>query len=360
MRKALPAVILLVSLAACNRKPKLEGKVTGYKPGSTSIVMVHAKATKGSRVWCAAGGHACDPFDMPASGEKDIEVDLSKGHYDTPAKVMLTASYNDKNQEVVPLDLATSVPPALETSSNGYISCAPRECTGSIDVMTAKADVHLPAGSIFEVGSTKLTADASGKAQGPIPIAPAVKDLPLSKVCAHDASTLATWPVKVTFPDKTTAATTFQYTTEVPRTKLVSALEGVKKGPVLFPWESGAAAKGKPAAIYLSTASCYAGGAADATMKDVRVVVFGESKSTRTDTCAYAFNDGTKGSAKITLHDTQATAYDRATGRVVGTKLFEAKKSCDYEVTTKTKNLSDQDTWADSKPIAAWGATLAR
>jgi hypothetical protein len=109
----------------------------------------------------------------------------------------------------------------------------------------------------------------------------------------------------------------------------------------------------------VKSAYCYAGGPADATVKDVRVVLFGEDKP-RSGTCNYVFTDGTSGAANLTMHDELATAYDRTTGKVLGTKLFEAKKSCDPEVTSKTKALKGQDAYADSKAIATWGATLAK
>src|SRR6185295_4601529 len=129
MRQGVLAFVLLlplVALLACKKKPKLEGKIVGFKQGSTSVIIARAKATKGSHVWCSEGGYGCEPFDMPASGEKDFEVDLSKGAYDTPKKVMLTAQYNDANKEQVPLDLAAALPPVLEVNG-GYISCPPRE-----------------------------------------------------------------------------------------------------------------------------------------------------------------------------------------------------------------------------------------
>lgn len=362
MRKPLLAVVLLVSLTACNRKPKLEGKVTGFKPGSTSVVMVHAKATKGSHVWCGPGGHSCEPFDIPASGEKDVEVDLSKGSYDTGSKVMLTATYRDKNKEVLPLDLAASVPPALEVMSyGGYVSCKPRECSGSIDVMASSAKLFLPAGSTFQLGTSKVTANASGAAQGPVTLTPAPKDVLLSKVCtlSSDKATLGTMPASLTFPDKTTSTSKFELTTETLTKQLIAALEGAKKGPVPFAWESSGATTGKPAAVVMRRTYCHAGGPADATVKDVRVVVFGEDKP-RSGTCNYVFTDGTRGTANLTMHDELATAYERTTGKVLGTKLFVAKKYCDPEVTSKTKSLKGQDEYADYKAIAAWATTLAR
>jgi hypothetical protein len=316
---------------------------------------------KGARVWCSAGGYGCDPFDMPASGEKDFDVDLSKGNYDTPKKVMLTASYHDKNEEHVPLDLTAALPPSLGVNSaGGYISCPPRDCLGNVDVLTSSVKMTAPAGSTLQVGSTKLTADAQGKLEGPVTFAPAPKDVPLSKLCG-ESTTLTTLPVTMTFSDKATSSESLKLTVEDLRTKVLELTEGVKKGPVAFAWEKGGAAKHKVGVIIEhARSSCSAGGASDAHLEDLRVVVFTEAKGTRADKCKYAFNDGTSGTANITMHDQTATAYDRATGKVLGTKAFEAKKSCDYSLTTKTKHLEDQDAWPDSKAITAWGATLAR
>jgi hypothetical protein len=356
---ALTALALL-SLTACNKKPKLEGKIVGFKSGSTTDIVVHAKAIKGAHVWCSNGGYGCDPFDMPASGEKDFDVDMSKGSFDTPKKIMLTATYHDKNEEKVPLDVAASVPPALAVNSfGGFISCPPRECLGNVDVLTSSVNITVPAGSTLQIGSTKLTADAQGKIEGPVAFAPAPKDVALAKLCDAN-STLTTLPVSMTFSDKATSSASLNLTMEDLRSKVLELTKGVKKGPVAFPWEKGAAAKHKPGVIIQHTSSCSAGGASDAHLEDLRVVVFTEEKGTRADKCKYAFNDGTSATANITMHDQAATAYDRATGKVLGTKAFEAKKSCDYSLTTKTKNLTDQDAWPDSKAVAAWGATLAR
>ena len=118
--------------------------------------------------------------------------------------------------------------------------------------------------------------------------------------------------------------------------------------------------KRKPGAIVHGGSICHPGGPSDAKLEDLRVIVFTEEKGKHEDKCNYDFNDGTHGTADITMHDQQATAYDRTTGTVMGTKVFEAKKSCDPSFTTKDKNLEDQNAWPDAKAIAAWGATLAR
>jgi len=359
MRKIALALVVL-SLTGCNKKPKLEGKVVGFKPGSKTVIVVHAKATKGSKIWCSSGGYGCDVNEMPSSGEMDVDVDLSKGDSQTPKKVMLTATWHDKNQEQVPLDLATALPPALDVNPfGGWVSCPPRDCLGHIDFAGSSADLTVPPWTTLEIGSSKLTADAQGKIQGPVTFSPASKDLSLVKIC-DDKSAIGTVPVTMTFADKAKATGSLSMTYDGLRDGLLKTLEGVKKGPVLFGFEKGGAVRGKPGVIVHKSTFCYAGGASDATLKDLRVVVFTEDKSKREDECNYAFDDGTHGTADITMHDQLATAYDRATGRVLGTKMFMATKDCDREVTSKTKNLKDQAAWPDGKAVAAWAATLAR
>jgi hypothetical protein len=294
---------------------------------------------------------------MPTLGEMDIEVDLLKDSYDTPNKVMLTATFNGKNQEQVPLDLA-SLPPALEFSG-ALLSCKPRDCSGEIDVMASAIQAYLPPGTTLQLGTSKVTADATKSAKGPVTLTPAPKDALLSKVCSTTKTTLGTMPATLTFPDKTTATTTFTLDSELVRTKLITMLEGVKKGPVKFAWETTGAARGR-AAVIMASSYCNVAGPADATLKDVHVVVFEEDKATRSSTCNYRFDDGTTGSANITMHDQLVTAYDRTTGKVIATKVFDAKKDCNVEVTTKNRNFTDQSAYPSFTTVAAWAASIAR
>jgi len=51
MRKVVVvALASLVLATGCKGKPKLEGKITGYKEGSATVIIVHAKAVKGSKI----------------------------------------------------------------------------------------------------------------------------------------------------------------------------------------------------------------------------------------------------------------------------------------------------------------------
>ena len=359
MRKAVvSALFAFAFLTGCKGKPKLEGKIVGFKPGSTTTLIVHAKATKGSKIYCASGGYPCDIYEMPASGEKDFEVDMMKASGDTPKKVVLTAELG-KNKEEVVLDVATSIPPVLEVSSAGYLSCTPRDCSGSINVVTGQAELYVAAGTVVEIGSTSLTADKFGKAAGAVNITPSMKDVSLAKVCAKDKAILGSVPVAVTLPDKTKLTTKFDITSETVSSHLDKAMDVVKKGTaVTFPWEKPGAAKGKTS-IHLTASTCRLA-SGDAKLGDIHVVVFSEDTQTRPGECSYTSDKGTHATAKITMHDEKATAYDRTTGKNLGTKFFEAPKKCDADVYGSAGNLSAQDVYVSETAIAAWGATLVR
>jgi len=361
MRKAVVVTVAtLVFVTGCKGKPKLEAKIVGYKAGSKDIILVHAKATKGSKLWCGEGGYGCDIYIVPASGETEFEVDLGKGRGDTPKKVMVNAELG-KNHEIVPLDLEKDLPPALDISANGYVSCKPRDCAGNFNFITGQAELYLPAGTVATVGSSKITSDSTGKAFGPITLTTPVKDIPLSKLCAKDKTSFGSTPVSITFPDKTTLTGKLDVTSETITAGLNKVLGPVMKGTaVTFPWEKGAPAKGK-IAIRTTLDSCQFAGAPDGKIGDIRVYVIGAGdQKTRTGECSYTSDKGTHATAKITMHDESATAYDRTTGKTLGTKAFEASKACDANVYGTAGFLSEQDRYVSEATMLAWGATLAR
>ena len=74
MRKASVVFVALVGLTACKRKLKLEGKVTGFKPGTDTLVL-HVVSKKGASVSCEPPGYGCSRTDVGASGQADIELE---------------------------------------------------------------------------------------------------------------------------------------------------------------------------------------------------------------------------------------------------------------------------------------------
>jgi hypothetical protein len=359
MRKEVAvAVALLVLLGGCKRKLKLEGKVTGFKPG-TETLMIHVVSEKGATVTCEPPGYACKTIDVGASGETDAELETSG--QTTDKKVYLRGRIGPAENQIV-VDPAASMPPTVKVSVNRYIECVARECSGSIDVAPAgHLTLKAPAGTLVNIGSDKLTVGANGNIDAPVNLTPALKDEPLSKVFAKDVVTFGSSTLTLTFPDKTTTSAKFDLTTEGAPAILAAIFKNVATGPALFPWEKGAGAKGKPVALY-SWGRGYVGGAADATLAELHVIVLADDQQQRKAPCSYINkNTGQKASANLTMHDLLATAHERTTGKKLGTKVFTASSLCDWEVTGKSgASLSDQDSYPDPVVVAHWGASLAR
>lgn len=107
----------------------------------------------------------------------------------------------------------------------------------------------------------------------------------------------------------------------------------MKKGPVVFPWEkAGAPATGKRAAVYISGNTCYDAGHSGAAIADLDVIATSDTKERVID-CKDKLTGSTTGQTytvtwKLTARYEQATAYDRITGKVLGTKLFAAPSGC--------------------------------
>jgi hypothetical protein len=355
-RDLVVAVAVVALLGGCKRKPKLEGKVTGFKPG-TDTLMMHVVTEKGMIVSCEPPGYGCKLTDVGPTGQADIELDTS-GQNDQ--KVHLKAQLGPKENQIV-LDPATSMPPTVKVSPNRSIACFGRDCSGSVDVVPwGHIQLKAPAGTLVEVGSDKLTVGADGSLDSLFNFTPALKDQLLSKVLAKDSVTFGSSSVSLTFPDKAKTSSKFDLTTEGAAGIFAIMFKDAARGPLLFPWEKGVAPKGKPVAVFCR-GLCYLGGAADATLADLRVIVLTEDKQLRKAPCSYVMNNGQKATANLTMHDELATAYERATGKKLGTKVFTAPNQCSWEVTAKVgASLSDQDSHPDGAPIARWGATLAK
>ncbi|MDB4993101.1 MAG: hypothetical protein JWM74_533 [Myxococcaceae bacterium] len=351
--------LTVVALPACKRKLKLEGKVTGFKPGSTDTLLLHVVSEKGVSVECESPGYSCKRTDVAFNGETDIEVEtIGSG---TEKKIYLKGQIGPRISHVV-IDPAASMPPAVRVGSTGYVDCVARECSGSLEIAPAgHLQLKAPAGTVVEVGTDKLTVGADGNLDRPVNITPAIKDQLLTKLFGRDPVTFGSTTLSLTFPDKAKATTKFDLTTETAGARIDATLKDITKGPVLFPWEKGTAARGKPSALYCFGSYCNAGGAADATLADLRVVVVTEAKPARTSECSYVSASGVNATANLTMHDLLATAYERGTGKKLGSKLFVADKYCSANVTAKSADtLASQSSYPSFTAIAAWGATMAK
>lgn len=352
------ALLALTSISGCKRKLKLEGKVTGFKPGTDTLIL-HVVSEKGASITCEPPGYGCKRIDIGASKEADVELETQAGQNDK--KVYLKGQIGPATNLVV-VDPAATMPPTVKVGFNKYIECVAKECSGTIDVVPAgHVVVRAPAGTLVEIGTDKLTVGASGSVDAAWTSTPAAKDLPLAKLFARTPSTFGSANLTLTFPDKVKVSTRFDLTTDGADTTLLTLFKNVAKGPVVFPWEKGAPPKGKPVAVFCR-GLCFLGGATDATLAELRVVALAEDKATRKTTCSYTNKStGKAATANLTMHDQLATAYERATGKVLGTKVFEASNRCDWEVTAKAgAALDNQDSHPDGAAIAQWAATFAR
>jgi hypothetical protein len=355
MRKAylVVACFALLSVGGCKRKLKLEGKVTGFKPG-TDTLMLHVVSERGAYITCQPPGYGCKTIDIGAGGTADVELETQAGQNEK--KVYLKGKIGPAENAIV-VDPAASMPPAAKVSFNKYIECVAKDCSGTIDVIpTARISLKAPAGTVVEIGTDKLTVGASGQLDAPFNSSPAAKDQPLAKL--FDNKTIfGSSNLVLTFPDKTKLSTKFDLSADGASTTIGTLVKGAASGPVLFPWEKGPPPKGKAVALYCR-GFCTVGGATDATWAELRVVAFSEEKGQRKTTCSYTQRStGKAATANLTMHDLTATAYERATGRKLGTKVFEASNVCDSEV---SGSLTAQDSYPFSSVIAQWAAGFAR
>ncbi len=358
MRKTVLVCFAVLALAGCKRQLKLGGTVTGFKQG-TDTLMLHVVSEKGASVTCEPPGYGCKRADVGASGAVDVELETQAGQ--TDKKIYLKGRIGPATNAVV-VDPAASMPPAVKIAFNKHIDCVAKDCTGSIDVVpSGHLSLTAPPGTLVEIGGDKLTVGSDGHLDAPWSSSPATKDQTLAKLFARDAVTFGSSNLALTFPDKKKLSTRFELTTDGAAAALTPLLLGVAKGPVLFPWEKSAPAKGKAVALYCRGA-CYVGGAPDGTLADLRVVALSEEKALRKITCSYTNRStGKAATANLTMHDQLATAYERATGRKLGAKSFQASSHCDGEVSAKLgASLGDQHSAPDGATIAQWAASFAR
>ena len=350
---------MLLVLLACNRKLPLEASFTGVKPG-TSMAQVHVKSEKGVSVECLPEGLTCDRFDIGASGEKDIEVDLNSNY---TKKLMLRAKIGPREATYdLPINATSAVPATVAIDDKGKIECGVKTCKGTLSVAPiGHVTMTTEPGTVVEVGSTKLTADASGKVDAAVDL-PSMKTQPLKTLCSLSDTSLGASTLTLTFADKTTVTTPIAITSKLTSASLGAWAQAAEKGPLLFPWEKGAANKGS-GAIYAMSVACFT--TSTGKLDDLSVIVLAKDV-TRDDTCKYALsdsNDKDRGTAtgNLTLHDDDATAYDRASGKSLGKRTFKAEHHCRSDFTVKRdEKIPDQDAFANPVPIEQWGASLAR
>lgn len=364
------ALALGLGATGCG-KMKLSAKATGYKSGSATTMLVHLVGEKGARVTCSSVSIVCPPTEIPYSGETDMEVDLSATTSEKGSRVLFLKAQRGRREASVMLDLETALPPTVSFASSGGFSCIGRKCDGSVLVADARVKGHFPPATTVQVGSAKVVANAAGDLDAPVNLGLRTqpKDILLSKLCSSTASSFGATDLTITFPDGAKAASPVDLTTDRVWSELAPRFAA--GGPALFPWEKPGAtsASKRRAAIVYAPSRCVAGGAADATLGDVGVfVVSTPAARTRSDTCVYQLNLKATGAsrgvatAKLTLHDEEATAYERVTGRKLGTRPFQAAHYCTSNVSlsSASESIPDQDAYVDDKAVAAWAATLAR
>ncbi len=352
-------------------KMKLSARATGYKQGASDTMLVHLVGEKGARVTCATGTIKCEPTEIPFSGEADMEVDLAGTSNEKGSRILFVNAKLGRREASVTLDLETALPPKLNVSSAGDISCIGRKCDGSIQIAESRFKAHLPPATTAQLGSVKLVANAAGDIDAPVNLGLRTppKDLLLSKLCASTSTSFGSTDLTLTFPDGAKASSPVELTTERVWNEISARFS--TGGAALFPWEKPGASpvSKRRAAILYAPSRCVAGGAADATLGDVGVfVTTTPAARTRADTCVYQLNLKASGAsrgvatAKLTLHDEQATAYERVSGRKLGTRAFQAAHYCTSNVSLSSANESmpDQDAYVDDKVVVAWAATLGR
>lgn len=364
-------VLVVCALLAC-KKMSVEAKATGYKPGSNTVVIVHVKSGKNTRVTCASGGLECEAADTNYAGETDMEVDLEGANASKKDKVVIFEVSAGSHVATAKVDLAASgLPPKVDVNDTGAIACVARKCEGTLTVAPAgRLELDVESGTVAEVGSESFTSQG-GKIDSPVTIAttPPLKELPLSTLCAKEPRPLGSTTLTLTFPDKVKVSGTIELSSERVAKPLKSALEAIDKGPVLFQWESAGHATipaARRTALYVATVACSAAGPSNATLADVAVVVVSASE-TRHDTCTYHLTEKSSGSSRgtstgnLTLYDENATAYNRVTGAKLGSRLFKAAKLCSSDIDLSgTTAIPEQYAFVDAPAVAAWARSLAR
>jgi hypothetical protein len=216
-------------------------------------------------------------------------------------------------------------------------------------------------GTVVEVGTTKVTADAAGHVDADVDL-PSLKTQPLKVLCGQSDTSLGASTLTLTFADKTKITAPIAILPKLTSAGIGAWAQAAEKGPLLFPWEKGAANKGH-GGIYAMAAGCFSD--SDAKLGDLSVIVIAQGFS-RDDTCEYALADSNnkdRGSAtgKLTLHDDHATAWDRASGKSVATRTFKAEHHCnpDFKV-ERDRKIPDQDAYASPTAIEQWASSLAR
>lgn len=366
----LVAASLAMGATGCG-KMKLTAKATGYKTGSATTMLVHLVGEKGARVTCSSANITCAPAEIGFNGETDMEVDLSATTSEKGSRILFVKAQRGRREASVMLDLETALPPTVSVASSGDISCIGRKCDGNILIADSRVKGHFPPATTVQVGSAKLVANAAGDVDAPVSfgLRTAPKDILLSKLCTSTSTSFGSTDLTLTFPDGAKAVSPVDLTTERVWSELAPRFAA--GGPALFPWEKPGAipASKRRAAILYAQSRCVAGGSADATLGDVGVfVVSTPAARTRADVCVYQLNVKATGAsrgvatAKLTLHDEQATAYDRVSGRKLGTRAFQAAHYCTSNVSlsSASENIPDQDAYVDDKAVVGWAATLGR
>lgn len=362
-------LLAVVCLGVSGCKLKLDAQLTGYKPGSSSVVLVHVKGQSNAYLTCSSSGLECGSTSLPGTGETDVEIDLGGANASKKPRVIYFQLQAGPRRAQATVSLEDGkLPPKIEVSSAGYLTCIARDCSGSVTIFpSGSLTVTAAAGTKVELGTETFTVDPSGSLTAPAQIAglTPVKDVTLTKLCGKEASPLGSAPLALTFPDGVRAATDLSLTTETATSGVCSALSPIAQGAVRFPWEKpDLRALKRRAALYVTPSTCAAGGPADATVSEIAVVVVADHKE-RVDQCEYDLSESgsgkSRGSAtgKITLNDLAARAYDRLTGKKLGEKLFAAPKECDpHFKISENGSIPDQTSYVSGEAVARWGATL--
>ena len=262
-RRPVELAIAFVAMGALGcSKSKLEATVKGYKPGSSSIVLVHVKGDKGATVDCTPAGLDYARTDLGAAGEADVEIDLLLAG-DKP-KVVVLHSQIGRRQATATVDFAGSRLGVRFDFAGGSITCISPTCSGMVSLApTASLSFTAAPGTTVDIGNEHFKTDAAGELHTPLALTttPPLKDLQASKLCNHTASPVGKTKLTLTFADGSKGTSNLALTTEMVTSGLGPTLWAIKKGPVLFPWEkAGATPRAKRAAFALDLNGCTAFG----------------------------------------------------------------------------------------------------
>ena len=188
--------ILSMTLVGCNLN--IDARITGYKPGAASTMMVHVKSKAGAYFTCSSSCYSCTSFTMPRNGEIDLEILL---HGDPPArKVCLSGKAGlFKGDVTLDIDGPAGLPPTMEVNDTGIATCNVKKCYGSVSLLPAPGfSMSTDPGVVVEVAGKRFTTDQHGDGQTAIDVAlsPAVKDLTLAKLrglSEHPGSAKRRW-----------------------------------------------------------------------------------------------------------------------------------------------------------------------